>query len=142
MGGRTLTLLASRHHRLIFGVLLATGCASAPSGNPADEPATPSGPGIVNVTERGLRVLNMTAFLQTMLREMPEDMVRAGVDGYAKVWLHFDVRGRILERKIHTTSGNRMLDRVILQAARVLRFSPEGRSDPVWVLIDLGYRRR
>ena len=77
-----------------------------------------------------------------MLREMPEDMVRAGVDGYAKVWLHFDVRGRILERKIHTTSGNRMLDRVILQAARVLRFSPEGRSDPVWVLIDLGYRRR
>ena len=76
------------------------------------------------------------------MREMPEEMARAGVDGFAKVWLHVDVRGRILERKIHTTSGNRMLDRAILQAARILRFSAEGRSDPVWVLIDLGYKRR
>ncbi len=142
MGGRTLTLLATRHRRLIFGALLATGCASAPSGNPADESATPSAPGIDNVTERGPRVLNMTAFLRTLMREMPEELERAGIDGYAKVWLYFDVRGRILERKIHATSGNRTLDRVILQAARVLRFSSEGRSDPVWVLVDLGYRRR
>ena len=45
-------------------------------------------------------------------------------------------------RHLHTTSGNRTLDRVILQAALVLRFSSEGRSNPVWVLVDLGYRRR
>lgn len=69
--------------------LLAVGCASAPSGNTAAEPASsPSAPGIAEVDARGL------------------------------------------------------LDRAILQAARVLRFSAEGRSDPVWVLIDLGYRRR
>ena len=139
-----MTVRATHHRVLILGAFLTAGCASAPSGSPADEPATPSAPGIVNVdiTEQGLRVLNMTAFLQTMMREMPEELERTGVDGYAKVWLHFDVRGRILERKIHTTSGNRTLDSVILQAARVLRFSSEGRSNPVWILIDLGYRRR
>ena len=142
MGGTEVTLRATHRHVLILGALLTAGCASAPSGNAADEPATPSGPGIVNVTERGPRVLNMTAFLRTMMREMPEELERARVDGFAKVWLHVDVRGRILERKIHTTSGNRTLDRVILQAARILRFSSEGRSNPVWILIDLGYRRR
>lgn len=84
----------------------------------------------------------MPQFLQAMMREMPPELVQAGVDGYAKVWLHVDVRGRILERKIHTTSGNRTLDRVILQAARILRYNPAGRSDPIWILIDLGYTRR
>ena len=142
MGGTEVTLRATRRHVLILGALLTAGCASGPSVNPADESATPSTPGIDNVTERGPRVLNMTAFFRTLMREMPEELERAGIDGYAKVWLYFDVRGRILERKIHTTSGNRTLDRVILQAARVLRFSSEGRSDPVWVLVDLGYRRR
>lgn len=48
----------------------------------------------------------------------------------------------LVGRHLHTTSGNRALDRVILQAARGLRFSSEGRSNPVWVLVDLGYRRR
>lgn len=136
--------LPTRHpHILVLAPLLAAGCTSTPSGNPAAEPVTPSSaPGIVNVDARGLRVVNMRAFLQTLMREMPEETARAGVDGFAKVWLHVDVRGRILERKIHTTSGNRTLDRAILQAARILRFSAEGRSDPVWVLIDLGYKRR
>lgn len=138
-----MTLPTKRRHVLVLAPLFGAACASAPSGNPADQPVTPSSaPGIVNVDARGLRILNMRAFRQTLIREMPEEMVRAGVDGFAKVWLHVDVRGRLLERKIHTTSGNRTLDRAILEAARILRFSAEGRSDPVWILIDLGYRRR
>ena len=145
MRGTAVTHCARRHHVLVLGTLLSAGCASAPSGNPADEPVTPSSaPGIVNVdiTLSGLKVLNIREFLQTLMREMPPEMVRAGVDGYAKVWLHVDVRGRVLDRKIHTTSGNGMLDRVILRSARVVRFSPEGRSDPIWIAIRLGYRRR
>ena len=143
MSGLAVAHCGLRPPVLILASLLTAACASAPSGNPTAEPVAPSSaPGVVNVDARGLRILNMRQFLQALTREMPEEMVQAGVDGFAKVWLHVDVRGRILERKIHTTSGNRTLDRAILQAARILRFSAEGRSDPVWILIDLGYRRR
>lgn len=138
-----MTLCGLRPHVLVLGPLLAAACSSAPSESPADQPVPPAAaPGIVNVDARGLRILNMRDFRRALMREMPEETARAGVDGFAKVWLHVSVRGRILERRIHTTSGNRTLDRAILQAARILRFSAEGRSDPVWVLIDLGYKRR
>lgn len=50
MGDTAVTRRVRHAHVLVLAPLLAAGCASAPSGNPADEPVTPSSaPGIVNV---------------------------------------------------------------------------------------------
>ena len=143
-----MTRAARRRHTLFLGAFLAAGCASAPSADgPAGEsasavPAPDSGLRYVTVDIRGLRIMNMHDFNRTLARELPAELLEAGVEGYATVWLHVNESGQLLDRKLHTTSGNDKLDRVILSAARVLRFSAEGRSDPVWIGVDLGYGNR
>lgn len=52
------------------------------------------------------------------------------------------VRASMALRRSGFTSACAAPDRAMLQAARILRFSAEGRSDPVWVPIDPGYGRR
>ena len=53
-----------------------------------------------------------------------------------------DEKGRVRDQRIHTTSGNALLDRHILRLARVLRFDPGVETEPFWVKISLGHKLR
>lgn len=128
-----MTFLASPHRLLILCALLAAGCASAPSGPPGEQPAAQA---------RTPTILNFNVFRQTMAREYPATLRQADIDGEAVVWLHVNEEGRVQERRIHTTSGNAVLDRHILRVARVLRFDPGVETEPFWVKINLGHKLR
>lgn len=133
IGGRAATLSAAPFRRLILGALLATGCASAPSGPPGEQPAAQA---------RTPTVLNVNVFRQTLAREYPATLRQAGIDGEAVVWLRVSEEGRVQEQRIHTTSGSAVLDRHILRVARVLRFDPGAETEPFWVKINLGHKLR
>lgn len=92
----------------------ATGGSQMPVG-------TPSAGGRVG-SSRGVRMLSQAK------PRYPFEAKQNGIEGKSVIWLRISTDGRVLECRLHQTSGSDLLDNAALSWARGLRFTPAYRA--------------
>lgn len=91
------------------------------------------------------RLLNTVEVRRALERHYPPVLRDAGIGGTVSVWFHIDAAGRVVETRVHRSSGYDDLDRAALAVAGVMEFSPALNRDrrvPVWVSIDVLFEVR
>lgn len=90
-------------------------------------------------------LLNRSEVQKILVREYPQLLKAAGIGGTAIVWFFLDVDGRVLETRIHASTGHPQLDEAALHIAETMRFSPalnRDRKVQVWVQFPVHFRVR
>lgn len=82
------------------------------------------------------KLLN-AAEIQKLLREKyPVDLREARLEGRVVIWAYVDIAGKVTAARVQESSGLAAMDRVALEVAREMLFSPARNRDkktPVWV---------
>ena len=111
---------------------------------PATSDADRVGP-IITPMEVAPRLLNGNEVQRALTRHYPPLLRDAGVGGVVSVWFHIDERGRVMETRIHRSSGYDDLDEAALLVAERMEFSPASNRDvrvPVWVSLEILFEVR
>lgn len=130
--------------RTDFGVP-GTGTNPVP-GNPAQHASGGSGNremGAFSVVEVMPALLNAAEVKRALQRSYPPMLRDAGIGGRTALLLLIDEQGRVVEAKIRESSGQAALDRVALEVAPLMRFSPAMNRDQrvrVWAQVPLDFR--
>lgn len=89
-------------------------------------------PKLINVAE-----------VERLLQQFYPPLLRdAGIGGRAILWFYIDETGRVLETKVHESSGYEALDAAAVRVAERLRFTPGKNRDkavPVWVQLPIAF---
>lgn len=81
---------------------------------------------------------NRSEIQRALVRNYPPMLRDAGIGGRATVWFLIDERGRVVDRRLSSSSGYAQLDEAAMAVAEVMRFSPAyNREDPVKVWVEL-----
>lgn len=91
------------------------------------------------------RLLNAREIQRALQAQYPPLLRDAGIGGVARVWFHIDARGRVVERRLHESSGYAELDRAALRVAERMEFAPALNRDrrvPVWVSMEIRFEAR
>ncbi len=79
---------------------------------------------------------NVSEIQRLLERRYPPSERDAGIGGAVTLFLYVDEAGRVLETRLHESSGVAALDEAALAVAAAMQFRPaqyRGRSVPVWV---------
>jgi periplasmic protein TonB len=90
-------------------------------------------------------LLNKRELEQLLRRHYPPMLQQAGVNGTPVLWFFIDTDGRVLQARLHTSSGYAQLDEAALRIAPEMRFSPAMNRDKrvqVWVEIPIAFSSR
>lgn len=91
------------------------------------------------------RLQNMRELETLLRRHYPPNLQAAGVGGRPIVWFLIDTDGRVLQTRLHTSSGHPSMDEAALRIAPSMRFSPaynRDRAVQVWVEIPIVFSVR
>lgn len=86
---------------------------------------------------------NRRQALNAVLREWPDAMKQAGIQGVVVVWFFIDETGEVKNVEVSQSSGISQLDEAALRAAREFEFSPALNRDepvPVWVALPITFQ--
>jgi periplasmic protein TonB len=103
-----------------------------------------AGPRFVPMTVRP-ELLNQRDLERLLQRHYPPMLQQAGVGGTPVLWFFIDTDGRVLQARLHTSSGHSQLDEAALRIAPEMRFTPAMNRDrriQVWVEIPINFRAR
>lgn len=109
-----------------------------PSATPPSEDIDRA-PMFVPMTVRP-QLLNSPEVERVLVRAYPATLRDAGIGGTTLLWFLIDEQGRVLQTRVHTSSGFGGLDEAAQQVAEVMRFSPALNRDQrvkVWVEIPI-----
>ncbi|MFW6200637.1 MAG: TonB family protein, partial [Gemmatimonadota bacterium] len=87
---------------------------------------------------------NRREALNAVLREWPQVMRNAGIEGVVVVWFFIDEAGNVQNVQVSRSSGIEQLDEAALRAAREFEFSPalnREESVPVWVELPITFQQ-
>ncbi|MDX1566927.1 MAG: TonB family protein [Longimicrobiales bacterium] len=87
---------------------------------------------------------NRREALSAVLREWPDVMKNAGIEGVVVVWFFIDETGEVQNVKVSRSSGIKQLDEAALRAAREFEFSPALNREepvPVWVQLPITFQQ-
>jgi periplasmic protein TonB len=90
-------------------------------------------------------LLNQRDLERLLQRHYPPLLRDAGVGGRPIIWFFIDTDGRVLDARLHTSSGYVQLDEAALQIAPQMRFSPamnRNQRIQVWVEIPIVFSAR
>lgn len=88
---------------------------------------------------------NMRELENLLRRHYPPNLQSAGIGGRPIVWFLIDTDGRVLQTRLHTSSGYSAMDEAALRIAPSMRFSPaynRDRAVQVWVEIPIVFSVR
>jgi TonB family protein len=88
---------------------------------------------------------NRAEIERVLLRSYPPMLRAAGIGGTPVLWFFIDENGRVLDTRVHTSSGYPDLDAAAQKVAEHMRFSPAyNRTEriPVWVELPVNFRAR
>jgi periplasmic protein TonB len=91
------------------------------------------------------RLLNVDEVERVLVRTYPLTLRNAGIGGTTLLWFLIDEEGRVLQTRLHTSSGLPGLDQAAMQVAETMRFSPALNRDrrvKVWVEIPIVFTAR
>jgi TonB family protein len=91
------------------------------------------------------QLLNTAQVERELIRNYPPLLRDAGVGGTPILWFHIDETGRVIQTRLHTSSGYTQLDEAAQKVAEHMRFSPalnRDRKIQVWVEIPVVFRSR
>jgi periplasmic protein TonB len=91
------------------------------------------------------RLLNTAEVEQVLVKTYPSTLRDAGIGGTPILWFLIDEDGRVLQTRLHTSSGFTTLDEAAVRVAEVMRFSPALNRDrrvKVWVEIPIVFTAR
>lgn len=81
--------------------------------------------------------------VQAALQRLYPPVLRdAGVEGDVGVWIHIDADGKVLESRVHQSSGFDAFDRAAVGVVNRMRFSPAYSREqrvPVWVSLNIRF---
>ncbi|HSJ23148.1 MAG TPA: TonB family protein [Longimicrobiales bacterium] len=74
-----------------------------------------------------------------LARHYPPNLLAAGISGTPVLWFFIDENGRVLDTRLHTSSGYQALDEAARRVAPEMRFSPAmNRNQRVRVWVEIG----
>jgi periplasmic protein TonB len=88
---------------------------------------------------------NRSDVKRALERNYPAMLRDAGIGGSPTVWFFIDEDGRVLDTRLHQSSGYPAMDQAAMAVAQVMRFSPAMNRDDrvrVWVELPIVFRAR
>jgi TonB family protein len=86
------------------------------------------------------QLINRAEVTEALQRLYPVSLRDAGIGGTPTVWFFIDETGRVVQTRLHASSGYPALDEAALRTADIMRFSGARNRDrpvPVWVSIPI-----
>ncbi len=87
-------------------------------------------------------IKNRSEVIRAMTRAYPPILRDAGIGGRTLVWFFISEEGRVLDKRIATSSGHEQLDNAALEVAGIYEFTPALNRDKVvkvWVQIPITF---
>ncbi len=106
-----------------------------------NEPSLADEPAFTPYT-RNPQLRNDQEVLRALERDYPPLLRDAGIGGTTVLWFFIDQAGRVVNVRLHVSSGYDALDEAAVRVARVMEFTPaenRGRSVSVWVQIPVKF---